>query len=81
MHQTVISTFFLAVLKFTARCPKQTFITDDQQITKIIKNEMNVQLPDMKSSYSHLNTDCEHVMQLKRYLNFKSVQSRSVNVP
>ena len=84
MHETVIShNILLSCLKTksTARCPQHTFITKNEQITKNNKKCDECSASRYEIQIATLNTDCEHVMLLKRYLNFKNIQLRSVNVP
>ena len=51
MHETVIGIFYLSCLKEKIYCmlPQTQFSTEAQKPRKIIRNEMNLQLPDMKS--------------------------------
>ena len=64
MHETVIGTFFWAVLKtkFTVRYLKHPFITEDQQTTKNNNRWDECSASKHEIQIATLNTDCEHMI-------------------
>ena len=64
MHGKVIGTFFWAVLKtkFTVRCLKHTFITEEQQTTKNNKKWDKCSASRYEIQIATLNTDYKHVV-------------------